>query len=204
MITSAARQENNETSKFMRWRVWEKSMIESIQSPKLRTHCSRWRTTPLQKINLFFSGFDLHSFKPLEQSKCWKSGEITADMIFFNRSKLTCTRVAGWRAQRRQIQGAAPGPLCRSLWILGWFQPSFWSHPRHRSGGHKTAGCHQHPLFLSDCSPSPGTEEGEDWRFSATERIFSETVCCLSASCNQSDPYNRALDRVKLLRFTLE
>lgn len=35
MITSAARQTNKEMSKFMRCRLWEKSMMESIQSPKL-------------------------------------------------------------------------------------------------------------------------------------------------------------------------
>lgn len=38
-------------------------MIESIQSPKLWAHCCRWRTTPLQKTSLSFSGFDLLSFK---------------------------------------------------------------------------------------------------------------------------------------------
>lgn len=68
MITSAARQANKEMSKFMRCRLWEKSMMESIQSPKLWTHCSRWRTTPLQKISLFFTGFDLHSFELWVQS----------------------------------------------------------------------------------------------------------------------------------------
>lgn len=68
MITSAARQANKEMSKFMRCRLWEKSMMESIQSPKLRTHCSRLRTKPLQKISLFLSGFDLHSFKTRVQS----------------------------------------------------------------------------------------------------------------------------------------
>lgn len=70
MITSAARQENKETSKFMRWRLWENSMMESIQSPKLRTHCSLWRTTPLQKISLSFSGSDLSIFKT---SKWWSA-----------------------------------------------------------------------------------------------------------------------------------
>lgn len=85
-------------------------------------------------------------------------------------------RVGGWRAQQRQIQGAAPGPLCRSLWNPGWFQPSFWSHPRHRSGGHKTVGCRLHPPFLSGCPLSPGTEEGEEGMLSATEKIFSELL----------------------------
>lgn len=59
IITNAARQANKEMSKFIRCRLLEKSMMESIQSPKLWMHCSRWRTTPLQKISLFFSGFDL-------------------------------------------------------------------------------------------------------------------------------------------------
>lgn len=35
IITNAARQANKERSKFMRCRLWEKSMMESIQSPKL-------------------------------------------------------------------------------------------------------------------------------------------------------------------------
>lgn len=35
IITRAARQANMDVSKFIRWRLWEKSMMESIQSPKL-------------------------------------------------------------------------------------------------------------------------------------------------------------------------
>lgn len=69
--------------------------------------------------------------------------------------------VAEWRAQQRQIQGAAPGPLCRNLWTPGWFQPSFLLHPKNRSAGHKTAEYHWHPPFLSGCPLSPGTEEEE-------------------------------------------
>lgn len=76
-------------------------------------------------------------------------------------------RVAEWRAQQRQIQGAAPGPLCRNLWIPGWFQPRFLSHPKSPSAGHKTAGCHQHPPFLSGWQLSPGTEGKEVGRVSA-------------------------------------
>lgn len=71
MMTRAARQENKETSKFKRRRLCEKSTMESIQSPKLRAHCSRWSTTPLQKISSFFSGSDLHYFKPLRQWEHW-------------------------------------------------------------------------------------------------------------------------------------
>lgn len=40
--------------------------MESIQPPKLLAHCCRWRTRPLQKTSLFFSGFDLSRFKPFK------------------------------------------------------------------------------------------------------------------------------------------
>lgn len=59
MMMSAAKQENDVMSRLMRWRLWEKSMIESIQSPKARTHCERCSTTPLQNISLCSLGFDL-------------------------------------------------------------------------------------------------------------------------------------------------
>lgn len=170
MITSAARQANKEMSKFMRCRLWEKSMMESIQSPKLRTHCSRWRTTPLQKISLFFSGLDLHSFKSREQSAYWKVHMSLMKQKLMNRScweQPTCMRVAEWRAQQRLIRGAAPGPLCRNLWIPGWFQPRFLSHPKSPSAGHKTAGCHKRLPFLSGWQLSPGTEGEEVGRVNA-------------------------------------
>lgn len=70
IITNAARHANRETSKFIRCRLWEKSMMESIQSPKLWMHCSRWRTTPLQKISLFFSGFDLQLWCRQHTQEC--------------------------------------------------------------------------------------------------------------------------------------
>lgn len=70
MMTSAARQANKERSKFIRWRLCEKSMMELIQSPKLWAHCCRCRTTPLQKTSLSFSGFDLFSFKPSITERC--------------------------------------------------------------------------------------------------------------------------------------
>lgn len=95
MITSAARQANKEMSKFMRCRLWEKSMMESIQSPKLRTHCSRWRTMPLQKISLFFSGLDLHSFRSREQSAYWK---VHMSLM---KQKLTLLKAANLYASRR-------------------------------------------------------------------------------------------------------
>lgn len=68
MMTSAAKQENNVMSKLRRWRLWEKSMIESIQSPNPRTHCERCSTTPLQNISLCSSGFDLKEYNETRRS----------------------------------------------------------------------------------------------------------------------------------------
>lgn len=71
--------------------------------------------------------------------------------------KPTCTLVAEWRAQQRQIPAAAPGLLCRNPWILGPFQPSYLLLPKNLSVGHKTAGCHWRPPSLSGFQHSPGT-----------------------------------------------
>lgn len=190
MMTRAARQENMEMSKFMRRRLWEKSMMESIQSPKLRAHCSRWRTTPLQKISLFFSGFDLRNFKSLVQSEHWISAVTSwVTQLFFvlTLKRPTCMLIGGWRAQQKQIQGAAPGPLCRSLWNPVWSQPSFWSHPKYHWARHKTVGCLQHPPFLSGCQLAPGTEEEENGQ------PWIQLLCCQSIQCETA-----------VLRFTLE
>lgn len=52
-------QENAEMSMFMFCKLEENSTMESIHSPKPRTHCSRCRTTPLQKMSFPSTGFDL-------------------------------------------------------------------------------------------------------------------------------------------------
>lgn len=59
MMTSAVRQEKEETSSFIRWSAWENSRMESIQSPKPRTHCVLWSTVPLQKMSFSVSGLEL-------------------------------------------------------------------------------------------------------------------------------------------------
>lgn len=63
IMTRAVRQEKEETSNFMRWRVWENSKMESIQFPKPRTHCDLWSTAPLQKMSLSISGLELQKEK---------------------------------------------------------------------------------------------------------------------------------------------
>lgn len=84
-------------------------------------------------------------------------------------------QVAEWRAQQRKIRGAAPGPLCRNLWTLGWFQPSFLSHPKYWSAGHKTAGYRRHPPFLLGCPLFPGT-----WSQSSFPRVGFESKWALT------------------------
>lgn len=59
IMTNAVRQEKEETSSFIRWRAWEKSRMESIQSPKPRTHWVLWSTVPLQKMSFSVSGLEL-------------------------------------------------------------------------------------------------------------------------------------------------
>lgn len=88
-------------------------------------------------------------------------------------------QVAEWRAQQMQIRGAAPGPLCRNLWILGWSQPSFLSHPEYRSAGHKTAGYHRHPPFLSGCPLSPGTEKKSKYHLWAVSCLCFHSPSCI-------------------------
>lgn len=58
-MASAAMQEKAEISMFMFCKLDENSTIESIHSPNPRTHCSRWRTAPLQKMSLPSAGLDL-------------------------------------------------------------------------------------------------------------------------------------------------
>ena len=69
-MVSAAMQENDETSRFRLCRLAENSTMESIQSPKPRTHCSLCRTTPLQKMSLPSIGLDLWKGPCLLVKKC--------------------------------------------------------------------------------------------------------------------------------------
>lgn len=59
-------------SMFMFCKLEENSTMESIHSPKPRTHCSRCRTTPLQKMSFPSTGFDLRGAR--QQRHEWGSG----------------------------------------------------------------------------------------------------------------------------------
>lgn len=58
-MVRAAMQEKADTSKLMLWRLEENSTIESIHSPKPRTHCNLCKTIPLQKMSLSSARLDL-------------------------------------------------------------------------------------------------------------------------------------------------
>lgn len=58
-IARAAMQEKAEMSMFMFCKLEENSTMESIHSPKPRTHCNLCKTTPLQKMSLPSTGLDL-------------------------------------------------------------------------------------------------------------------------------------------------
>lgn len=71
IIVRAVMQENAGTSTRMLWRLEEKSVIESIHSPNARTHCSRCRMTPLQKMSLSSTRLDLDRKNVREKHKDW-------------------------------------------------------------------------------------------------------------------------------------
>lgn len=141
-MTSVARQEKDDKSKFKRCKLWEKSIMESIQSPKLRTHCVRCKTTPLQKISLSVSGFDLN-----EINEFLVTSHSTIKILNLLSYELTCTcKLAEvWRARQMLTQEEALGPPYRRHWIQGCFQPTSWSHPLTLLAGHRIAVCHWHP-----------------------------------------------------------
>lgn len=166
IMTRAVRQEKEETSSFMRWRAWENSKMESIQSPKPRTHCILWSTAPLQKISLSVSGLELEKKKAtwfvisskasgVLRVRCMImiNDETQLPKSFWNvlqEAPLTDTQDAGWRVQQTQIPAAVPGLLSRTQRNLGCSSPTSWWPPWRLWVSRKTVWCHLRPLSGSD------------------------------------------------------